>query len=160
MSQLAELARPFPASLIKPAPQGKFGETHCLEYQGGRSNGYGWHHQQYAHRIAYEHAYGEIPKGMYVCHKCDNRSCVNPRHLFLGTHADNMKDAAIKGRIRPPLHIGESHHKAKLSENDVRQIRKDYATGNFTQKAIAEKYGVTKAMIGYIVRHKSWRHIK
>jgi hypothetical protein len=77
--------------------------SECWEWQAsGYPNGYGQfrlNKEQYAHRVAWIITNGEMPKDMFVCHKCDNRKCVNPKHLFLGTHQDNMRDCSKKGRV-------------------------------------------------------------
>lgn len=82
---------------------------------------------QYAHRLSYEWSNGAIPPGMFVCHTCDNGGCVNPDHLFLGTHQDNMDDMARKGRAKYPgarkPKRGTAHHRAKLSELTVQRLR-------------------------------------
>jgi DNA invertase Pin-like site-specific DNA recombinase len=94
---------------------------------------------------------------MLVCHSCDVRNCVNPAHLFLGTHQDNMDDMRRKGRTtlgRAGL-IGEHHHKAKLTEAQVREIRA--ALG--TQVEIAKRFGVGRSTIGDIRSGKLWTHI-
>lgn len=80
----------------------------CLEWTGSKRSGYGrmiigsrkdgTRKSVSAHRVSYEIEYGEIPAGMEVCHKCDNPSCVNPKHLFLGTRQDNINDRERKGR--------------------------------------------------------------
>ncbi|OHE77463.1 MAG: hypothetical protein A3F67_02550 [Verrucomicrobia bacterium RIFCSPHIGHO2_12_FULL_41_10] len=76
--------------------------TECWEWQGSLRKGYGWmsvkRHAMSAHRFSYSHFVGEIPDELFVCHVCDNRRCCNPKHLFIGTHEDNMKDMVIKGR--------------------------------------------------------------
>jgi len=110
-----------------------------------------------AHRYSYFKHNGPIPDGLHVLHKCDVRNCVNPEHLFLGTHADNMADMGKKGRTG--VRIGEEHHKAKLTETQVVEIRKRYVPRKVTLKFLAEQYGVTHAMIGYIVRGANWKHI-
>lgn len=122
-----------------------------------------------AHRAAYELAYGPIPQGLLVCHRCDVRHCVNPAHLFLGTHADNMADAAQKGRMmhgerhnsrtrRDTFPRGERHGMAKLTETDVRAIRDARAAGE-TGRSIAHHYGVSEDTISLIVRRKRWLHV-
>src|ERR1700681_2777482 len=73
-----------------------------------------------AHRIAWQLRHGAIPDGLFVCHHCDNRGCVNVDHLFLGTHSENMLDMYAKGRLNL---AGENHNTAKLSNDDVRWIR-------------------------------------
>lgn len=104
-----------------------------------------------AHRIAYQLYIGEIPEGMCVCHHCDNPSCVNPKHLFLGTRKDNMKDCANKGRIRCPR--GEHHPRAKLTAADVVEIR----TSTVSSRTLAPEYGITSAAIRNIRRGIVWK---
>lgn len=114
-----------------------------------------------AHRIAYELFIGIIPEGLLVCHSCDNRACVNPRHLWLGTHADNTADMHSKGRgFIPSPPKGINHHKAKLTEKDVEQIKKRYAKGNIFQKDLAKEFGVRQSTIGNIITGSTWKHLK
>lgn len=122
-----------------------------------------------AHRFSYSLAHGPIPNGLFVCHTCDNRVCVNPAHMFLGTSKDNMQDAARKGRTlsgdKHPSHIhpdrvlrGEDSHYAKLTSAQVLAIRKAYREGIY-QRALAEQYGVDRTTIGAIVNYRNWKHI-
>jgi len=112
-----------------------------------------------AHRLAYRLKYGPIPAGLCVCHRCDTPGCVNPRHLFLGSHGDNMRDCIRKGRLKPGLVYGEPHYRAVLTENDVRAIRRKYATGRFRKTDLARKYGVSRTQITRIVSRLAWKHI-
>lgn len=94
--------------------------------------------EQKAHRFAYRVWIGPIPKGMLVCHTCDNPPCVNPEHLFVGTNRDNMLDASRKGRI-----CGENHHLSKLTMAQVAQIR----ASTLTNRVLGELYGVDDSTI-------------
>jgi len=111
-----------------------------------------------AHRVSYELTYGPIPEGLCVCHHCDNKKCVNPRHLFLGTQKDNSQDMISKGRA---IHIkGERHGKAKLTEKEVIEIRRLYALeGHMLQKDIAVLFNVSRRTISSIVSQVYWKHI-
>lgn len=111
--------------------------------------------KDYAHRVSYRLTYGGIPDGLWVCHRCDNRLCVRPDHLFLGTSDDNIRDKVQKGRS--PL--GEQNGVAKLSEAGVRAIRARYAAGGVSQQALADEYGVSFSLIHAIVRRKIWKHL-
>jgi hypothetical protein len=101
--------------------------------------------------------FGEPPLGMEVCHECDNPICSNPLHLFLGTHAENMADAARKGRHRKrmligiPNNVGESNGKAKLSDGQIFEIRMMVSTG-ISQRQVADLYGVRQTHISRIIR--------
>ena len=108
-----------------------------------------------AHRISWEIHHGSISPNKCVLHRCDNRLCVNPKHLFLGTHEENMKDMVAKWRSI----FGVKHPRAKLNEKKVVRIRRLYATGKFSQDHLAQRYGVTQPNIGFIVRRVVWKHV-
>lgn len=107
-----------------------------------------------AHRFSYEHFVGKIPEEMCVCHKCDNPACVNPEHLFLGTHTDNMRDRKAKGR-NPDI-SGVKNPNAKLTEEDVKEVLRLRKAG-LSSKQIAEKMSQTGISIQGI-RSMLYRH--
>jgi len=115
---------------------------------------------EYSHRVSYVLAYGEIPKGMHVLHKCDNPSCVRPDHLFLGTHVDNMQDMTKKGRGKQIAagRKGETNGNHRLTTDQVVEIKKGLAKGE-SQREMARKFGVSKTLIYYIKLGKTWAHI-
>jgi len=110
-----------------------------------------------AHRVSWELANGPIPKGICVLHHCDNPSCVNPSHLFLGTKLDNAQDAIKKGRY---VNLrGEDNGAAELTEQDVHEIRQMLGRG-IPQRVIAKKYGVSKSTVTRIGAGKTWGWLK
>lgn len=115
-----------------------------------------------AHRISYFFNYKLDPGPFLVCHSCDNRSCVNPTHFFLGTHKDNAIDKTNKGRgvggkaLGPK---GERQGRSKLKNKDIIKIRQLWAKGTFRQSQLAERFGVGQQMISLIVNGKNWKHI-
>lgn len=110
-----------------------------------------------SHRISYALAYGPIPPGMMVCHTCDNRKCVNPAHLWLGTNADNIKDARVKGHFANRF-LGSKSHFAKLTDKKVLAIRKRYADGE-SRNSLAKEYGVTSHAIYDVIKRHTWPHV-
>lgn len=121
-----------------------------------------------AHRISYELSFGEIPNGMSICHSCDNRKCVRPDHLFVGSHRENMMDAKAKGRMvhgdshwmvkYPELRMrGSSHPKSRLIEEEVSLIRLLSLVHN--QKFLAKQFNVSEPTISEIVTNKRWKHV-
>jgi hypothetical protein len=122
-----------------------------------------------AHRFSYELNCGVIPEGILVLHKCDNRVCVRPSHLFLGTCADNSEDMRIKGRSAKGLNHGsvthpeavrrgEKHGMAKLTIAQVKEIRRLYIKGHpeYGGPSLAVRFGVSPVMIRNIANHKNW----
>lgn len=139
----------FEARVIRSGP----GE--CWTWRGAATpHGYGKFFMngrvEYAHRAAYELATGERPEGKVVCHRCDNPGCVNPAHLFAGTHAENSADMVRKGRGQ----AGERHWKAKLTGPQVAEIRTRVAAGE-TQRSLAREFGVSFQHIGTLVHGKA-----
>lgn len=136
--------------------------TGCIEWIASKDPiGYGkfkFEDTQLAHRAAYLLIKGKIPAGKEICHTCDNRACVNPLHLQLGSHKENMEDMVSKNRSAKPR--GVLNGQAKLEEGAVYDIRCKYTTGDFTYKELAEEYECSPQQIGRIVRHEDWSHLK
>ncbi len=128
----------------------------CWNWKGVIStHGYGKiGNSSLAHRRAFEYTYGKIPKDKQVCHKCDNRLCVNPGHLFLGSIGDNMKDKNFKNRQAKGSKIGTS----KLNENQVREIRNRRDMGE-TYESLSIFFNVSWDTIRGIVKKRTWTHI-
>lgn len=136
----------------------------CWVWTGARDrHGYGriscqrgavWR-PRFAHRVSWELHRGQIPDGMCVLHRCDNTSCVNPGHLFLGTQRDNVQDMDNKGRRVVRVRTGAEHSMAKLSEADALAILRSTAKGVL----LAREYGVTPALVSAIRKRKVWRHL-
>jgi predicted Zn-ribbon and HTH transcriptional regulator len=131
----------------------------CLEFSGCRNDeGYGIigvkGKMKMAHRFVWELAHGEIPTGMRILHKCDNPSCVDLSHLFIGTDGDNVTDKTFKGRQAK----GETHPQARLSEDEVREMRRLLKIGE-SQREVAAKFGVTRATAWRISSRFHWKHI-
>ena len=135
----------------------------CWEWLGGKNKkGYGRLSTplkggpKLVHRLSYEWHIGPIPDGACICHRCDNPSCVNPDHLFVGTKADNNADMKRKGRWSH----GVGRPLAKLDDDKVRCIREAYASSGITKYRLAKQYGVSFTCISYVLCGKTWRHVK
>jgi hypothetical protein len=132
------------------------GPDACWLWTASLNNGYGAYslsvgRNALAHRIAYEDAAGPIPQGAHVLHRCDNPRCVNPAHLFLGTHSDNVRDMVTKRRHAR----GETHAGAKLSDVDVTAIRCLGVIGAHTQRDLAAMFGVSRPHISKVLAGKN-----
>ena len=160
MSATTPLEQRFWPKVNKNGPTPK----HCPElgqcwlWTGAKMrHGYGmvavkWIHRRAegAHRASWIMANGPIPDKLHVLHKCDNRGCVNPKHLFLGTKNDNMADAARKGR----MHLGELHGMTKLTWKDVDRIRELYPS--LSQSKIAARFSISQPTVSFIILRKTW----
>lgn len=131
--------------------------TGCLEWKGARlPSGYGKityrRRRYYTHRLSWLAQRGAIPKGLLVCHTCDNRRCIEVTHLFLGTPLDNTTDMARKGRAK-------FYNRARLSEDAVARIKRRLLDGESTAK-IARENSVHYHTVYEIKSNKSWRHVE
>lgn len=108
-----------------------------------------------AHRFSYELYNGKITNGLLVCHTCDMPSCVNPTHLFLGTHLDNARDMISKGRDNKSK--GENHYKAKLLASHISEIKA--LRGEKSYRTIAKIYGISKSHVSQIIKGRLWRSV-
>lgn len=117
---------------------------------GGRAGKYAL-----AHRVSYEMEFGPIPDGMLACHHCDVTACVNPRHIFLGDQHDNMRDMAVKWRSQK----GERHHNVKLTEPQVAEMRKRFATGAVSKAQLSRDYDISEAQVRDVIARRAWRHV-
>lgn len=131
----------------------------CISHKPGSRNGYrviiNHNKRIYLHRFVYEQMFGEIPDGLLIRHKCDNPACINPEHLETGTHADNMRDMVERGR-----HVslyGSKNPRAKLTENDVKKIKKLIPT--CSERNLAKQFGVSRTCIRLIKSGKKWKHV-
>lgn len=106
-----------------------------------------------AHRWSYELAFGDIPEGLCVLHRCDVPACIRPDHLWVGTKADNSRDMATKGRST----FGERHFHAKLTWDQVQDIRTRYSAGGITKSDLARRFGVSPTTIASIIIARRWR---
>lgn len=115
-------------------------------------------HKQLCHRLSWVFTYGSIVGDLFVLHKCDNKICVRPDHLFLGTQADNMQDKSRKGRAKGKILYGELNGFSKLSKQQVVQIRRDRENGD-TLTVLAKRYRVCIATIHRVVNRVCWGHV-
>lgn len=133
-------------------------ESGCWKWLGSKNKkGYGMMVYKgrihASHRVSWQEYNGPIPDGMLICHKCDNPSCVNPDHLFVGSNQDNMDDMKEKGRHWHKTPRGEQNKNSKLTWDQVREIR---ASEHLTVRELANKYGVTDVTIYYVL-NKGWK---
>ena len=144
-------------------------ETGCWLWEGHCDrNGYGQkrlkifdNKNMFAHRLSYLAYIGNDIENKSVCHKCDVPCCVNPDHLFLGSHKDNMSDMSNKkrNRVPHPKMQGENHFNARLTEKDVIEIRKKFKPRVNTYKMLSEEYGISPRTVGAIVNRSLWSHV-
>lgn len=121
----------------------------CWEWNSAKTpGGYGKlmfkRSHKYAHRAMWEEVNGSIPEGMEVCHHCDNPGCVNPDHLFIATHLENMLDRDSKGRGKG----------SKLTVETCEQMKNLYASGRLTQKEVGEHFGISKQTVWLVINDK------
>lgn len=139
----------------------KISDAECWEWTGSLThNGYGsiWFmgYTCRAHRVSYLIHCGPVPDGMCVLHRCDNRKCCNPSHLYLGDWNENMQDMKAKGRAKHPK--GEEHQFAKLTEDAVIEIRTLLAAGK-TDVEVGAQFGISKSHASQIGRGIKWKHV-
>ncbi len=128
----------------------------CMEWKfhkgtGGYGNIRVHRKSKRAHRVSYERSIGPIPKGLFVLHRCDNPPCINPDHLFLGTHTDNVQDCIDKGRWTN----GEKNGMSKLTSELVLKIRADERG----LQTVADEYQISRSLVSQIRTRAIWKHL-
>lgn len=145
---------------VRADPSGCWEWAGCIDHRGyGELRRAGRGHR--AHRVAWELVNGPIPPDLEVCHRCDNPPCVRPDHMFLGTHRENMRDAAAKGRmvVRPEnRRRGEAHGMAKLTEAKVLEMRRLRSEG-VSCRLLAVQFGVHLRTAYYVTDRRTWTHL-
>ena len=136
----------------------------CLLWTGATTNaGYGKISVrgtlQLAHRVVCEATHGAIGGGHYACHRCDTPSCVNPAHLFPATPTENYRDMRKKGRVRVACHAGQNNPKARLNEEQVREIKLSLLGGEGVA-AVARRMGISNSLVSDISLGRSWRSVE
>lgn len=143
------------------------GQDECWPWHGYTNprTGYGQFHGQHitiaAHRLAMELEHGPIPAGAFVCHRCDNRSCCNPKHLYVGNARQNMADCIARGRVSSGARhsasqaLGAGRPNAKLTDDKVREIR----ASTEPARVLAQRYGVCQQLVSDVRRRKMWKHV-
>jgi len=134
-------------------------EDECWEWYGAvLKSGYGTMKvngsTERAHRIGYWLRHGEIPDDLFVLHHCDNRRCVNPSHLYLGDHVDNRQDAVERDRTAQ----GEENGRVKLTEDDVREIKR--RGEDELQRDLADEFGISQSSVNDIINGHTWSHVE
>jgi DNA-binding XRE family transcriptional regulator len=163
---MVDISTRFEASIDKDGPYSEYANSNCWNWTGTKDkNGYGsisvgGKKGQLTHRVSWQLYRGEIPEktaGQKTCvlHKCDNPSCVNPDHLFLGSQLDNIADRDNKNRHRALR--GEDNGFSKLDSGQVEEIRRLYSTKEFSQSSLARRFGVAQNTISGIVRGIAWK---
>lgn len=151
------IQEPFLNRLWEKINKGK--KTDCWEWTASLTAGYGrigfMGKNLLAHRLIYQMYRGDVPKELVVCHKCDNRKCCNPEHLFLGTHLDNNRDMDLKKRRKTVY--GEQSGMARLTEKQVKEIRA--MKGKYHREFIAKTFSTTVFNVTAIHTRKTWKHI-
>jgi hypothetical protein len=143
--------------------------SQCWTWIAGKNlTGYGqfWYKNKQvgAHRVSWILFRGPIPKGKYVLHSCDNPSCVNPFHLFIGTAQDNTLDMLKKGRGDPKANLpkdakGENNGRARITREDARRVKNLWKSGKFSTKtALAKHLGISRPTVVAIVLGKTWKN--
>ena len=112
-----------------------------------------------AHRISWVYTFGPIQEGLFVCHKCDNPRCVNPNHLFLGSHIDNVRDMDRKGRRKNAPSYLDKHGNAKLTNCQVMRI-KEFISVGIQQNKLAKFYKVSTGCINHIAKERQWKTLR
>lgn len=148
------------------------GKNACWHWKGSVSSwGYGQFFDGERNIVAHWFLLPKRPdsrKGIQACHHCDNRICVRPSHIFLGTRSDNIRDCVAKGRLRAEngraaalkACRGEGSPKHKLTEDNVREIRRSYSLKLSTMVELGKKYGISYSVINGVIHGRTWRHVK
>ena len=140
----------------------KRSDDECWEWMASCNKyGYGqlWFGNTFisSHRVSWMIHFGDIPEKLCVLHKCDNRKCANPNHLFLGTYQDNSDDMKSKGRSLNQH--GDNNHAAKITSEDVLRMREMWKSGKCRQKEIMKIFNISRVELWRIISYRNWKDV-